>query len=96
MRFENETLARAQAQPLRTFPVKRNASQISYGWWVVLASAFGLFWGIPITVYSFSVFFKPLMQEFHAGRAAAGFLVATVLGAILMGRLVRIVFVRRN
>jgi hypothetical protein len=36
------------------------------------------------------------MQEFHAGRAAAGFLVATVLGAILMGRLVRIVFVRRN
>src|SRR3984957_17677117 len=70
MRFENETLARAQAQPLRTFPVKRNASQISYGWWVVLASAFGLFWGIPITVYSFSVFFKPLMQEFHAGRAA--------------------------
>jgi MFS family permease len=37
---------------------------------VVLASAFGLFWGIPISVYSFSVFFKPLMQEFHVGRAA--------------------------
>ena len=36
------------------------------------------------------------MQGFHAGRAAAGFLVATALGAILMGRLVRIVFVRRN
>src|SRR3984885_2755058 len=70
MTFENETLACDQAQPLRTFPVKRNASQISYGWRVVLASAFGLFWGIPITVYSFSVFFKPLMQEFHAGRAA--------------------------
>jgi MFS family permease len=70
MSFENETLARDQAQPLRTFPAKRNASPISCGWWVVLASAFGLFWGIPITVYSFSVFFKPLMQEFHAGRAA--------------------------
>ena len=36
----------------------------------MLASAIGLFWGVPITVYSFSVFFKPLMQEFHAGRAA--------------------------
>jgi MFS family permease len=47
---------------------KRNG--VFYGWWVVLASAVGLFWGIPITVYSFSVFFKPLMQEFHVGRAA--------------------------
>jgi MFS family permease len=37
---------------------------------VVLASAIGLFWGVPITVYSFSVFFRPIMQEFHAGRAA--------------------------
>src|SRR3984885_1239038 len=70
MTFENETLACDQAQPLGTSPAKRNASQIFYGWWVVLASAFGLFWGVPITVYSFSVFFKPLMQEFHAGRAA--------------------------
>jgi MFS family permease len=47
--------------------------RIFYGWWVVLASAVGLFWGIPITVYSFSVFFKPLMQEFHATRAAISF-----------------------
>jgi len=37
---------------------------------VVLASPFGLFCGIPITVYSFSVFFKRLMHEFHASRAA--------------------------
>jgi MFS family permease len=50
--------------------VKRDATRIFYGWWVVLASAFGLFWGIPISVYSFSVFFRPLMQEFHVGRAA--------------------------
>src|SRR5580693_10469732 len=70
MTFENETLACDQAQPLGTSPAKRNASQIFYGWWVVLASAFGLFWGIPISVYSFSVFFRPLMQEFHVGRAA--------------------------
>jgi len=45
-------------------------TRIFYGWWVVLAGAVGLFWGIPITVYSFGVFFKPLMQEFHATRAA--------------------------
>jgi len=41
-----------------------------YGWWVVAVSAVGVFWGPPVTVYSFSVFLKPLMQEFHAGRAA--------------------------
>ena len=43
---------------------------VFYGWWVVAASAVGLFWGPSVTVYSFSVFLKPLMQEFHAGRAA--------------------------
>jgi len=45
-------------------------SSVFYGWWVVLGSAVGLFWGVPVSVYSFSVFFKPLMQEFHASRAA--------------------------
>lgn len=64
-----------------------------YGWRVVLASAIGLFWGVPITVYSFSVFFKPLMQEFHVGRAAIslGFtlhLMAAALSAPLAGWLV--------
>jgi MFS family permease len=70
MNFDNKTLTHDRGQPLRTLPAKRNARQIFYGWWVVLASAFGLFWGIPISVYSFSVFFRPLMQEFHVGRAA--------------------------
>jgi MFS family permease len=56
----------------------------------VLASAIGLFWGIPTTVYSFSVFFKPLMQEFHAGRAAVSLaytikLVAAALCAAPIG-----------
>ena len=41
-----------------------------YGWWIVLTSAFAVFWGAPITVYSFSVFFKSLTQDFHATRAA--------------------------
>ncbi len=70
MSFDNETLMQDQAQSLRTSTTEQHSRQIFYGWWVVLASAIGLFWGVPITVYSFSVFFKPLMQEFHAGRAA--------------------------
>jgi MFS family permease len=70
MSFDNETLTLDQAQSLRTSTKERHSRQIFYGWWVVLGSAVGLFWGVPISVYSFSVFFKPLMEEFHAGRAA--------------------------
>lgn len=37
----------------------------------MLASALGLFLGpIPIVVFSFGVFLKPLIQEFHTGRGA--------------------------
>ena len=70
MSFDSQTLAHDQAQSLRSETVGQHPRQIFYGWWVVLGSAVGLFWGVPISVYSFSVFFKPLMQEFHAGRAA--------------------------
>jgi MFS family permease len=54
-----------------------------YGWWVVAASAVGLFWGPPVTVFSFSVFLKPLMQEFHVGRGAVslGFTLHLITGA---------------
>jgi MFS family permease len=70
MSFDNDTLTHDQAQSLSTSTRERHSKQIFYGWWVVLASAVALFWGVPITVYSFSVFFRPLMQEFHASRAA--------------------------
>lgn len=70
MSFDNKTLTDDQAQSLSMLTRERHPRQIFYGWWVVLASAVGLFWGVPITVYSFSVFFQPLMQEFHASRAA--------------------------
>jgi MFS family permease len=55
-----------------------------YGWWVVLACAVGLFWGVPVTVFSFPVFLKPLMQEFHAGRAAVSlaFTLHLLVGAL--------------
>ena len=42
-----------------------------YGWWVVLVAAISLFLGpIPISVFSFAVFLKPLVQEFHSSRGA--------------------------
>ena len=46
----------------------RTHSRVFYGWWVVSTAALGLLWGPPITVSSFSVFLKPLMQNFHAPR----------------------------
>jgi MFS family permease len=66
------------------FAEEENSTAIFYGWRVVLVSALGLFWGIPIAVYSFSVFFKPLMQEFHAGRSAVslGFTLQLFVGAL--------------
>ena len=41
-----------------------------YGWLIVLVSALGLFLGAPLLVFSFSVFFRPLVADFHASRAA--------------------------
>lgn len=44
--------------------------RIFYGWFIVLVSALGLFLGAPLLVFSFSIFFKPLVESFHASRAA--------------------------
>jgi MFS family permease len=65
--------------------VNSKPNHVFYGWWVVAASAVGLFWSVPIAVYSFSVFFKPLMAEFHAGRAAVslGFTLQLLIGALI-------------
>jgi MFS family permease len=73
--------------------IVRHQHAFFYGWWVVAASAVGLFWGPAVTVYSFSVFLKPLMQEFHAGRAtiALGYtlhLMAAAVCAPVIGLLV--------
>ncbi|GAC1636535.1 MAG: MFS transporter [Candidatus Acidiferrum sp.] len=48
--------------------------RIFYGWWIVLVTAFCLFFSEPtVAVYSFSVFLKAVSQEFHAGRGAVSF-----------------------
>lgn len=43
--------------------------RLFYGWWVVLTCALALFLGpIPILIFSFGVFLKPFVRDFHAGR----------------------------
>ncbi len=81
MGVDDQILAHDQVRLPGTQTTAGHSRRISYGWWAVLASAFGLFWGIPITVYSFSVFFKPLMLQFHAGRAAVSLAFTLMLAA---------------
>src|SRR5271155_3238365 len=47
--------------------------RVFYGWWIVVVSAVGLFLGAPLVIFSFSVFFKPLVVDFHASRATVSF-----------------------
>jgi MFS family permease len=86
-----QTSSRQPTRADRTNGQRRRA--FFYGWWVVLACAVGLFWGPPVSVFSFPVFLKPLMQDFHAGRAAVslGFtlhLVANAVSAPVLGWLI--------
>jgi MFS family permease len=67
--------------------------RIFYGWWIILVSAVGIFFGPPVTVYSFAVFFPSLVHEFHATRTAVsfGFTLHNLVGAIwlpVMGNLI--------
>jgi len=84
MSFENGSLTHDRSQLLGTAANERHSKQLFYGWWVVLASAIGLFWCVPIAVYSFSVFFKPLMGHFDAGRGAVSlaFTLQLIAGAL--------------
>jgi MFS family permease len=56
---------------MTNWPSKRHRP--FYGWLIVFVSAIGLFLGPPLMVFSFSVFFKPLVVDFHASRAAVSF-----------------------
>lgn len=54
---------------MQTPPIRRR--KLFYGWWVVLTAGLGLGLGYaPIIVYSFGVFLKPLLQEFHSSRGS--------------------------
>jgi MFS family permease len=65
-----------------------------YGWWVVLTAATGLLLGYaPIFVFSFGVFVKSLVKEFHSNRTqiSLAFTLANVMFSVsspLAGRLV--------
>ena len=69
-------------------------AQLFYGWWVVLTAALALFLGpTPIMVFSFAVFLRPLVQEFHASRSAVSLAfslhaVMTALSLLFAGRLI--------
>jgi MFS family permease len=51
-----------------------NRKKVFYGWWIVFSGALGLcLGGPPITVFSFGVFFKSLVHDFHTSRSAISF-----------------------
>jgi len=57
----------ASLDSVQGVPGKRE--KFFYGWWVVLVSGLGLGLGYaPVVVYSFGIFLKPLLQEFHSTR----------------------------
>ena len=60
--------------------------RIFYGWLIVFVSAVGLFLGAPLFIFSFSVFFKPLVVDFHASRASVSlaFSLFNLVGALLI------------
>lgn len=60
--------------------------RIFYGWLIVFVSAIGLFLGPPLMVFSFSVFFKSLVVDFHASRATVSFAFSlfNIVGALLI------------
>jgi len=59
--------------------------KIFYGWWIVLTAACGLLLGYaPIFVFSFGVFIKSLVKDFHSNRTqiSLAFTLANVMGSV--------------
>jgi MFS family permease len=67
---------------------------IFYGWWVVLTAAIGLLFGYaPIFVFSFGIFVKSFVRDFHLSRTqiSLAFTLASLMvsvGSPIAGRLV--------
>jgi MFS family permease len=72
----------------------RTRTRLFYGWWLVLVAALSLLLGpTPIVVFSFGVFLKPLIQEFHVSRGAVSLAftlhaTTTALSVPFAGRLI--------
>jgi len=79
--------------PLTEAGVK-SRRRIFYGWWIAIAASVALCLGEPaILVFSFPVFLKALIKEFHASRSAVSLAfslhnLVLAVGAPLFGRLV--------
>ena len=60
--------------------------RLFYGYLIVFVSAIGLFLGPPLMIFSFSVFFKSLVVNFHASRGAVSlaFSLFNTVGALLI------------
>src|SRR5260370_9103869 len=68
--------------------------KVFYGWWIVFTAALGLcLGGPPIAVFSFGIFFKSLVPEFHASRAAISFAftLQNVIGPMCAPLVVRLI-----
>lgn len=65
--------------------IEAQKRKIFYGWWIVLASTVICTFGFGIGLYSFGVFFKPMMGEFGWSRAltAAAFSMRRIEGGIV-------------
>ncbi len=65
--------------------IETRKRHIFYGWWIVLASTVICTFGFGIGLYSFGVFFKPMMGEFGWSRAltAAAFSMRRIEGGIV-------------
>src|SRR5258707_13951646 len=74
--------------------MSKDSRPIFYGWWLAIAAAIGLcLGGPPILVFSFPVFLKALIEDFHTSRSAISlaFTLHNLVSAFscpLMGRLV--------
>src|SRR4051812_30348142 len=106
--FETQDLHARRCAPFPTCPINcsslrnesdrsergRRTEKIFYGWWVVLTSGIGLLFGYaPIFVFSFGVFVRSLVEEFHSNRTqiSLAFTLASLMvsvGSPLAGRLV--------
>ena len=65
--------------------MSKKESKIFYGWWIVLVCTLGLFVAYGARLYSFGVFFKPMVKEFGWTRTqtSSAFGVSTILYGVI-------------